>query len=234
MENESKESQNIDTEVEMTEEEMVEAAKRAGEAAAESDFKSDAEALRKERDELQSRLDEVANEIEAAKTEAATATDRLARLQADWDNYRKRTAQERLAERERAAEKLVVDLLPVLDDMERALDHARSQSEGNEQLSQFIEGIVAIHDKMFSTLEKEGVEVIDPKGEAFNPEEHQAVGRVEDADAYDESVCDVWQKGYRMGGKLIRNAMVTVSFGGPKRPVEEVEVSEEDAEETEE
>ena len=200
---------------------MVEAAKRAGAQAAEEDLKNDAEALGQERDELQARLDAASEELEAAKAQAADASDRLVRLQADWENYRRRTAAERLVERERAAEKLVTNLLPVLDDMERASDHAAQNAEGDEKVTQFVEGVMAVHAKMLDILGKEGVEVIDPVGEAFDPLVHQAVGRVEDAEAYDETVAQVYQKGYRMGGKVIRSAMVTVTFGGPKRPVEE-------------
>jgi hypothetical protein len=70
---------------------------------------------------------------------------------------------------------------------------------------------------------QEGVETIDPVGEPFDPLVHQAVGRVEDKDAFDETVAQVYLKGYRMGGKVIRAAMVTVTYGGPKRPVEEQE-----------
>jgi molecular chaperone GrpE len=201
----------------------VEAAKRAGEAAAAEDFKADASKVRAERDELQKQLEEAAADVEAAKKQAADASERLVRLQADWDNYRRRTAQERLDERERAAEKLVVNLLPVLDDMERASDHAAKNDADNESLMQFVDGVNAVHDKMLSVLAKEGVEVIDPVGEPFDPLIHQAVGREENKDAYDETVAQVYQKGYSMGGKVIRNAMVTVTFGGPKRPAPKAE-----------
>ena len=64
----------------------------------------------------------------------------------------------------------------------------------------------------------EPVQPTDPKREAFDPLDHPAVGRVEDASQYDETVNDVYQKGYRMGKKVIRTAMVTVTYGGPKRP----------------
>lgn len=214
----------VEAEVELDEEAeeraRVEAAIRAGEEAAEKELAADANKIRAERDELQQKLAAVDDDIAAAKKEAADATDRLVRLQADWDNYRRRTATERLAEKERAAENLVLALLPVLDDMERAIEHAGS-TEGNEQLAQFVDGVAAVHDKMVSVLEKEGVEVIDPAGEPFEPLSHQAVGRVEDKDAYDETVAQVYQKGYRMGSKVIRTAMVTVTFGGPKRPAPE-------------
>lgn len=203
---------------------MVEAAKRAGAEAAEADMAAEAEAAASE---LKAQLDEAIEQAEAAKKEAADASDRLLRLQAEWDNYRRRTAQERLAERERAAERLVTNLLPVLDDMERASAHATQTAEGDEKVAQFVEGVMAVHAKMLDILGKENVEVIDPAGEPFDPLVHQAVGRQEDTEAYDESVAQVYQKGYRMGGKVIRPAMVTVTFGGPKRPAEEPDEGEE-------
>ena len=207
------------------EEAMVEAAKRAGAEAAEAAMAAEAEAeaasaAEQGDDTTESGLESL---LEAAKKEAAEAVGRLARLQADWDNYRKRTASERLAERERANEKLVTNLLPVLDDMERASDHARQTADGDEKLMQFVDGVMAVHAKMLDILGKDGVEVIDPVGEPFDPLVHQAVGREENPDVYDETVAQVYQKGYRMGGKVIRSAMVTVTYGGPKRPAEEAE-----------
>ncbi len=213
----------VEPEEELDEEAMIEAAKRAGEAAAEADLKADAERAREEAGDLLAQLAQAQDAVEAAKKEATDATERLARLQADWDNFRKRTAAERLAEKERAAEKLVLGLLPVLDDMERASEHAKANGGDDENLLQFVAGVDAVHDKMVSILGKEGVEVINPVGEAFDPLVHQAVGRVEDAEQYDETVAQVYQKGYAMGGKVIRSAMVTVTFGGPKRPAPEAE-----------
>ena len=199
----------------------VEAAIRAGEQAAERDFKSDVERLRQERDKLKGKLDSMARGIVSAQQKAADAVARLVRLQADWENFRRRTAQERLAEKDRAAEKLVLSLLPVLDDMERACKHAAESNSDDVAVMQFVEGVEAIHDKMYAALNREGVEVIDPVGEAFDPMVHQAVGREENHDVFDETVAQVYQKGYRMGDKIIRSAMVTVSFGGPKRPASE-------------
>jgi molecular chaperone GrpE len=212
---------------ELDEEAMVEAAKRAGEAAAEEDLKADAERAREETGDLLVKLAEAESAVEEAKKQAAEATDRLMRLQADWENYRKRTAAERLVEKERAAEKLVLGLLPVLDDMERASEHAVANGGEDANLMQFVEGVNAVHDKMLAVLAKEGVEVIDPAGAAFDPLKHQAVGRVEDAETFDETVAQVYQKGYTMGGKVIRSAMVTVTYGGPKRPAPEAEKTEE-------
>ncbi len=203
----------------------VEAAIRAGEEAAERELAADAGKLREERDELAKKLADVDDQIEAAKKEAAEATERMLRLQADWENYRRRTAAERLAEKERAAEGLVTSLLPVIDDIERAIEHAGA-TEDDTQLSQFVEGVSAVHAKLLAVLAKEGVEPLDPAGEPFDPLAHQAVGRVEDKDTYDETVAQVYQKGYKMGDKVIRTAMVTVTYGGPKRPAEQADDAE--------
>ena len=202
----------------MTEEEMVAEAIRRGEETAEAEIAADAQRAAQERDRLQNELDSVSDQMEAAKQQAAEANDRFLRLQADWDNYRRRTAQERLDERQRATEKLVVDLLPVIDDLERAIEHADNLID--PAAKQFVEGVSAVCNKLVSVLNKEGVEVVNPVGEAFDPLSHQAVSQIEDTEAYDETVAQVYQKGYRMGGKDIRTAMVVVTHGGPKRPVE--------------
>ena len=205
----------------MTEEEMVEAAIRAA-----NDFKLKYEQAQNELAEVRKKLAAAEETATTADAKVREAQDRVARLQADWDNYRRRTASERLAEKSRATEKLVTALLPVLDDMERAIDHARTQ-EMDEAFSQFVDGVEAVRAKMLDVFGHEGVEAIDPKGEAFNPLEHQAVGRVEDPEQYDETVNDVYQKGYRMADRVLRAAMVTVTYGGEKRPAPEPEASEE-------
>lgn len=197
----------------MTEEEMVEAAIRAGEQAADDDFKVKFEKAQQELTEARKKLSE-------AEDKAKDAAERTSRLQADWENFRRRTAKERLEERDRATEKLIGSLLPVVDDMERAIEHARTQ-ELDDTAKQFVDGVDAVRAKLMGIFEHEGVEAIDPAGEAFDPNVHQAVGRVEDASKYDETVNDVYQKGYRMAGKVLRPAMVTVTYGGEKRPAEE-------------
>ena len=197
----------------MTEDEMVEAAIRAGEEAADNDFKLKFEQAQKELADVRNELDAAAEAQKAAEDKAKDATERTARLQADWENFRRRTANERIAERERATEKLVTALLPVVDDIERAI----------------VDGVDAVHAKLLDVFAHEGVEPIDPKGEAFDPLEHQAVGRVEDASQYDETVNDVYQKGYRMADRILRSAMVTVTYGGEKRPAPEPEAAPEDA-----
>lgn len=159
---------------------------------------------------------EVEDSIEAAKKEAAAWQDKYLRLHAEWDTYRRRMNEQREEEKARAAEKLVEGLIPVIDDFERSIDYAEKNGETG-----LLGGVQAVHTKMLEVLTKHGVEMIDPKGEAFNALEALAVATVDDPSVPDETVAEVYQKGYRMGNKVIRSAMVTVTQGGPKREVEE-------------
>ena len=157
-----------------------------------------------------------ADEAAQAKAEAADWQDKYLRLHAEWDTYRRRTNEQRAQEKARATEKLVESLLPVLDDFERTIDYATTNGE-----SGLLGGVEAVHSKLVSVLEKDGVEVISPEGQAFDALEAQAVATVDDPSVPDETVAQVYQKGYRMGAKVLRPAMVTVTTGGPKREVEE-------------
>lgn len=155
-------------------------------------------------------------DIEEARADAQAANERYLRLQAEWDNFRKRTAREREDERARASEGLVTKLLPVVDDLERSLDHAAS-SDPQGAFGEFVAGVRAVYEKLVDVLDKSGVVAIDPAGQEFDMNEHQAVAHVDDATLPDATVRDVYQKGYRMGNRVIRPAMVTVSKGGPVR-----------------
>lgn len=157
-----------------------------------------------------------AEQVEAAQAEAQAWQDKYVRLHAEWDTYRRRMNEQRAEEQARATEKLVEALVPVIDDFERTIDYA--EKNGEEGL---LGGVVAVHTKLGDVLKRQGVEVIDPKGEAFNALEAQAVGTVDDSSVPDETVAEVYQKGYRMGNKVIRTAMVTVAVGGPKREAAE-------------
>ncbi len=205
---------------------MVEAAIRAGEEAAANDFKLKYE-------QAQNELAEVRRSLLLPRRRPQRPTPRCARRKIAWLACKRIGITTAAAPRASAwprravlTEKLVTALLPVLDDMERAIDHARTQ-EMDEAFPQFVDGVEAVRAKMLDVFGHEGVEAIDPKGEAFNPLEHQAVGRVEDPEQYDETVNDVYQKGYRMADRVLRAAMVTVTYGGEKRPAPEPEASEE-------
>ncbi|MGN0301736.1 MAG: nucleotide exchange factor GrpE [Anaerotardibacter sp.] len=154
-------------------------------------------------------------QIEAAKRLAADWQDKYLRLHAEWDTYRRRMNEQREEEKLRAGEKVIENLIPVMDDFERTISYAETNGENG-----LLDGVKAVYNKLGSVFEKEGVEVINPKGEALNPLEAQAVATVPDATVPDETVAEVYQKGYRMGTKVIRTAMVTVTTGGPRREVE--------------
>ena len=154
--------------------------------------------------------------VAKAKAEATEWQDRFMRLHAEWDTYRRRTNEQREEERKRANEKLVGNLLPVLDDFERSIEYAVKNGEGD-----LLDGVQKVHTKLVDVLVKAGVEVIDPAGQPFDALEAQAVAKVDNTQVPDETVQDVYQKGYKMGKKVIRPAMVTVTSGGPKREKKE-------------
>ncbi len=159
--------------------------------------------------------------VAQAKEEVAAWQDKYLRLHAEWDTYRRRMNEQREEEKARAAEHLVESLIPVIDDFERSIDYA--EKNGEEGL---LGGVQAVHAKLIEVLSKNGVELIDPQGEPFNALEALAVSTVDDPSVFDETVAEVYQKGYRMGAKVIRSAMVTVTVGGPKREPEESDEEE--------
>lgn len=156
------------------------------------------------------------DEVAAAKAEAAEWQNKYLRLHAEWDTYRRRMKEQREEEKIRATEKLVEDIIPVLDDFERTINYATENGEEG-----LLSGVVAVHNKLNEVLIKEGVEVIDPVGQPYEALEAQAVATVDNPAVPDETVEQVYQKGYRMGNKVIRPAMVTVAVGGPKRETDE-------------
>lgn len=154
--------------------------------------------------------------VAKAKAEAADWQDKYMRLHAEWDTYRRRMTEQRAEEKLRATEKLVEGLLPVIDDFERTISYATDNGETG-----LLDGVKAVMNKLVGVLKKDGVQVISPEGQPFDALECQAVATVDDPSAFDETVAQVYQKGYRMGKKVLRPAMVTVTTGGPKRPQED-------------
>ena len=159
---------------------------------------------------------EESEELAAAKAEAADWQDKYVRLHAEWDTYRRRMTEQREAEKVRATEKLMESLIPVLD--ARTVDYAETNGETG-----LLGGVKAVQAKLSDTLAKGGLVVISPAGEAFDALECQAVGTVDDPSVPDETVAQVYQPGYKMGTKVIRPAMVTITTGGPKREKPEEE-----------
>lgn len=160
---------------------------------------------------METQLETLRAESETARAEAAECRDLALRTQAEFENFRKRITREREEERQRAGERLVAELLPVIDNLERAIDHTTAGGD----LKDLLTGVEAVHTQLVGVLGKEGVEVIDPFGQPFDPMMQQAVSQKEDADVPEGTVVEVFQKGYSLGGRVIRSAMVVVSTGGP-------------------
>jgi len=127
------------------------------------------------------------------------------RTQADFENFRKRAAREAAAAGERARGTLVRELLPVLDNLERAL---ASAEEGEQHLA---EGVKLVHSELLAVLQRNGVEQFDPSGERFDPTFHEALSTREEEQTDSGVVLDVIEKGYRVSGSVLRPARVVVS-----------------------
>ena len=127
------------------------------------------------------------------------------RAQADFENYRKRAAREAAAAGDRAKSGLVRELLPVVDNLERAL----ASAEDAEQ--HLAEGVRLVHAELIAVLERNGVQQFDPRGDRFDPAEHEALSMREGGEAESGTVLDVVEKGYRANGTVLRPARVVVS-----------------------
>jgi molecular chaperone GrpE len=149
-------------------------------------------------------LETVTAERDKLAAEKAELEDRLLRSRAEFQNARMRAERERSEYLQFASMDLVKELLPVLDDFERAM---RVETPDRE----YAKGIELIYQRMYDGLKKTGLEPIDTTGKRFDPNLHQAIERVEDADAEDQAVLGEFQRGYQFKGKLLRPAMVKVA-----------------------
>jgi molecular chaperone GrpE len=127
---------------------------------------------------------------------------------AEFDNFRKRTERERDELKNLATEDLIRELLPVIDNFDRAIQHA-----GDSDPESFRQGVEMISRQLVDLLQKEGLEELDPKGGRFDPEVHEAVDRVENSEDEPGTVVSVLVKGYTLRGRLVRPAMVSVAVG---------------------
>ncbi|WP_444929746.1 nucleotide exchange factor GrpE [Microbulbifer sp. SSSA002] len=152
--------------------------------------------------------DALHEEIIKLQEQLAAHKDMALRAQAEEQNARRRAQQDIERARKFAVEKLLQDLLPVVDNLERALATIDSADEANKAL---VEGIELTHKSFVETLTKNSVEVVDPAGEPFDPELHQAMTQVPNGEVEPNTVLEVFQKGYRLNGRLVRPAMVVVS-----------------------
>ncbi len=141
--------------------------------------------------------------LEAAKAQAAEYLTMAQRARADFDNFRKRNASVRAESYEEGARDLIKLILPVVDNLERALEAAGEDSSLKE-------GVAMTCRQLMDILKKRGVEVIDRKGERFDPRYENAVMNADPSQGEPGTVCQVFQKGYRLGDFVLRHAMVQV------------------------
>ena len=187
-----------------------EANKVAEDAAKEKAEAVDAQAADEGSDTTEPDAKEAADKADAEK--AAKFEQQFVRLQADFANYKKRTASEKLQISEVVKMDVLGRILPVIDNFERALKAPTDAV--SDDVHSFIEGYEMIYKQLMAVLEKEGVTKIEAVGKPFDPNYHQAVMRVPSDEYDDDIVVEVLQEGYLLGEKTLRPAMVKVAFNG--------------------
>ena len=155
----------------------------------------------------QKKIDELHQKVSELEAQVNQLKDQNLRKIAEFENYKRRTEKEFLAHLEFANEGLITEVLPVLDDFERFLEHAESSEEKNP----LKEGVELIYKKMVSVLEKKGLKVMDVIGEEFNTERHEALMQIETDKVESGHIVDQHLKGYLLNDKVIRHAQVLVA-----------------------
>ncbi|WEZ84772.1 nucleotide exchange factor GrpE [Rhizobium sp. 32-5/1] len=156
--------------------------------------------------------------LELAKAETAEMRDRYLRLAADMDNLRRRTEREVKDAKSYSVAGFARDMLAVSDNLRRALDAipTEARESGDAGFNALIEGVEMTERAMLSALERHGVKKLEPVGQKFDPNFHQAMFEIPNADVANNTVVQVVQAGYTIGERVLRPAMVGVAKGGPK------------------
>ena len=154
-----------------------------------------------------------ANRIEDLSAELVETKDRLIRLHADFENYRRRAQREREEAIRYGSQNLFKDLLTTVDNLERAIDHARMG--GGADLENLLQGVELVQKGLVGLMSTHGVEEIDALGKPFDPALHEAMAQAPDASQAPNTVLEVLQKGYKLRDRLLRPARVVIS-----RPVD--------------
>jgi len=179
-----------------------------------------------------------ADRIPALEAEIADLKNKLLRTLADMENLRRRTEREMADTRQYAVANFARDILNVGDNLRRAIDAvpAEMRDGGDQALAALLEGVEMTERGLGQTMQKFGVRQMEPKGQKFDPTQHQAMFEIEDAERPSGTVAEVVQAGYSIGERVLRPAMVGITKGGPKtaapRPAEpaaESQPAEEDA-----
>jgi molecular chaperone GrpE len=152
--------------------------------------------------------------VATADAEAAKYLELARRTQADFENYRKRMARENAAASERGAAKLAKELLPALDHLELALVAAEGHTQPTSSAGtgeDVIKGFAMVRDELIAALGRVGIQPFSPAGEPFDPSEHEAMAQQPSEEAESGTVLEVYQRGYRLNGAVLRPARVVVA-----------------------
>ena len=172
------------------------------------------------------------DEVEKLQAEANLAQERLMRMQADFENFRRRALKERTEDRQYGHQNLIKDLLSTVDNLDRAIDHAQSAPGTSEAgLQSLLEGVELVRRDLLAALAKHGVSEIEAAGEPFDPSLHEAMAQRDDPSVAPNTVVEVLEKGYQLRSRLVRPSRVIVAQGGPAREAPEApEVAEDGGE----
>lgn len=174
------------------------------EATAEASAEATAEAAAEAEVEVETADEAAKAEAEANKAKLADTEEKLIRLRADFENFRRRTRQEKEDLSKVVAQDIIKDMLPCIDNFDRALAQEATDVES------FKQGMSMIYKQLMETLKQKGLEPIETKDAKFDPNFHQAVMRVENPDLEDDTIVMEMQKGYMVKGKVVRPSMVQV------------------------
>ncbi|KAM0947772.1 putative GrpE nucleotide exchange factor [Dioscorea sansibarensis] len=178
-----------------------------------------------EKNSLATKVDELSQEL-------ATERDRILRISADFDNFRKRTEKERLSLMSNVQGDVIESLLPVLDNFERAKDQIKTETEGEEKINSSYQ---SIYKQFMEILTSLGVEAVQTVGHPFDPLLHEAIMRGDSMEFEEGIILQEFRKGFKLGDRLIRPSMVKVSAGpGPAKAEKEGESDENDDEASQE
>lgn len=181
------------------------------------------DALREAVESVESHQKEAAGEVDLA-AELAKTQDRLLRLQADFENFRRRALSERHDLYQYGHENLVKDLLLTVDNLDRAIGHARESGGGD--LESFLQGVELVQREFLGILENHSVSEVEALGKAFDPAVHEAMAQVPDASVAPNTVTEVLQKGYQLREHLLRPARVMVAKAPEVEKAESGETSD--------
>jgi molecular chaperone GrpE len=159
--------------------------------------------------EISSVLAALTDQRDQLAQQQADLQDRHLRLQAEFENFRRRAERERMEFAEYAGMEMARALLPTVDDFERAI---KAVTEAGGCGDEFVKGVQLIYNRLTDTLRKQGVEPVEAEGAKFDPHLHHAVQKVETDEAEDGTILEVYQRGYNFKGKLLRPAMVKVAM----------------------